>query len=80
MLAKLGRRCKTVYTKQDILSRSGSAIQIQRFLLGRLFLDRIVAIFDVVVDHLIRDRGLSSRHVVKIPAPVIIGPLTWIKM
>ena len=70
MLAKVGRRCKTLHTKHDLLPRSGRAMKIQRVLLERFLSDRIVAISDVVADHLVRDRGISARQVVKIPNPV----------
>lgn len=70
LLARLGRRLKTVHTKHDILPRPGRANRIQRFFLERVLSNRVVAISEVVADHLARDRGVPKHRIVRIPDPV----------
>jgi len=70
LLAKLGRRLKTIHTKHDIFPRPGRANRFQRWILERLLSDRIVAISEVVEDHMVEVRGVARRRIVRIPDPV----------
>jgi len=70
LLAKIGRRLKTIHTKHDFLPRPGRANRFQRWILERMLSDRIVAISEVVENHLVEERGVRRRRIVRIPDPV----------